>query len=175
MGQRLLAEDVLAGQHGPLAHRRVPALARSDHHRVERLFLVQQLAVVLVDLGLFGFADFGEQLLGLCHLAAVDVAEGHDVLAFHVTVQVVAGPPAAGEQADVQFVAGGVRAEHAGGDELRQRGGGDAGRGSLLEQPAPGDLGGGFHEGGLLRGGMIGLFSNRLRVDMVRAAVTLPY
>ena len=85
MGQRLLAEDVLAGQQGPLAHGDVPALAGSDHHRVERLFLVQQLAIVLVDLGLVGYPVLGEFLLGLGDLALIDVADGHDVFAAHAS------------------------------------------------------------------------------------------
>ena len=51
MGHRLLAEDVLAGQHGGLAHRHVPSLARGDDHRVDGLLRLQQLAVVPVDLG----------------------------------------------------------------------------------------------------------------------------
>ena len=41
----------------------VPALARGDHHRVERLLLVQQLAVVLVDLGLVGHRRLARSFL----------------------------------------------------------------------------------------------------------------
>ena len=120
MGHRLLAEDVLAGQQGGLAHRHVPALARGDDHRVHRLLRLQELAVIVVDLGPLQLG--AEAFLDVGDLPGVDVADGRDVVALlQGRAEDLAHPPAAAQQGQVQLAVGPLTGQGPRGHEVRQR------------------------------------------------------
>ena len=68
--QRLFAVDVLADLHERLAERGVPVVGRGDQHRVEAGRILEQLAIVVVRLGVLGrlAARIGRRL-GPCRSA----------------------------------------------------------------------------------------------------------
>ncbi|MFO0927219.1 MAG: hypothetical protein U0736_09295 [Gemmataceae bacterium] len=121
--QRLLAVDVLAGLAGVDRLQRVPVVRGDDHHRVE-VGPLQQLAVVVVLLGLA--ADLGG---GEVEVRLVDVADRRDlaVLVLQKGVEHLVAAVAQADEADAHAVVG---AEHAAGAE---GGGGQAARGGVGE------------------------------------------
>ena len=119
MGHRLLAEDVLAGQHGGLAQRHVPSLAGGDDHRIYGLLRLEQLAVVLVDLGSLQLDAVAFLQVG--DLPSVNVAHSHDLVALlQGRAEDLAHPPAAAKQGQVQPAVGSFFGQCPRGHEARQ-------------------------------------------------------
>ena len=126
VGQRLLAEDVLAVVDRADGGRGVVVIGRGDQHHVEVLVaLVEHLAVVVEDLGLGRVLDAVLHHLGDVLLVHVD--QGDEVLA-QGAAHAVAAHARRADHGHAQLVARRLLGQHEGpAGDARQRG--DAGRG----------------------------------------------
>ena len=125
-GHGLLHVDVLALVAGLHHHARVPVVLRADHHAVDA-GVVQHLAIVHLELEMVHLASVAllGELLHVGEADGVDVAdrgEHREVLVGDEPTDVHRGADASeADEADLELVAGGVRAQHGRRDDHGER------------------------------------------------------
>ena len=134
----LFALDVFAGSSGHDAYQRVPMVRRGDHDGID-VFARDDFAEIFRHGAIFSVVRGIDEGFGLAHAEAIDVANDEDfgIVEFEIMVEIpVCAVLTAADETDGDFLAGSIRAQDFGRDEVREREGGGGGANEFASREA---------------------------------------